>query len=67
MPAQTLFTQEEACVLLKTYPRQFRKIVAEHNIPYRVAGKRRFFTRKSIRMARPHLLPLKPGRQLASA
>lgn len=67
MPDRDLFTQEEACVLLKTYPRRFRKIVAEQNIPYRVAGNRRFFTPESIQKASLHVHPLKPGRQFATA
>lgn len=67
MSDKDLFTQEEACVLLRTHPRRFRKIVAEHNVPYRVAGKRRFFTPESIEKACLYIHPLKRGRAFASA
>lgn len=67
MPTKDLFTQEEACTLLKTHPRRFRKIVAEHNIPYCVVGNRRVFTPESIEKACLHVRSLKPGRTAATA
>lgn len=67
MVDRDLFTQEQACVLLKTYPRRFRKIVAEQAIPYRIAGNRRFYTREALEKASLHVRPLKPGRQLAAS
>lgn len=67
MSEKDLFTQEEACTLLKTHPRRFRKVVDEHDIPYRLVGSRRVFTRESIEKACLYVHPLKPGRQLANA
>lgn len=63
MLTEDLFTQEEACILLKTHPRRFRKIVDEHNVPFRLVGHRRVFTTESIQTASLHVHPLKRGRR----
>lgn len=71
MKDERLYTQDDACRMLNTYPRRFRGVVEELGIPFKIVGGRKVFTRQAIERARPHLKALKPGpksgRHLATA
>lgn len=67
MSNEKLYTQDEACKVLGTYPRRFRGVVEDQGIPFQFVGGRRVFTRESIESARPHLGAMKPGPKPARA